>query len=286
MALSTLDAYSLLRFAEDFRQKLFQAEGFLAERRGLAEEKTWLRSALDRLENACTQVPAALENAHQLPELASVRDEYAWQFQGVYVDALEKLVAGITFHVSARAPIMEALLPQMKLAALRRATREQVEKYQRELEKRAKGSYVTRMLTQSEYAFLPPVLEQVQAAYARWQSTFGEADQNPEALQALSQQLVALAEGVELALTQSRLLAEAALAPISGAFEEQGLNAKPRKRSSKPVATSEEPVAAESAALPDEEIPADEVLAEELPTAEVDEPTPVKKRRSKPTAQA
>jgi len=276
VTISPLDAYTLLRFAEDFRQRLFQAEGFLADRRGLSDEKAWLRTALERVENACSDVPAVLERANQLPELASVRDEYAWQFQGVYVDALEKLLAGITFHVSARAPIIEALFPQTKLPALRRAAREQVERYGREFEKRAKGSYVTRMVAQPEFAFLPQVLEQVGAAYAKWESSFADASLSAEEVAALTERLSTSAQNVELAVVQARLLAEAAMAPIPGAFEEHGLNAKPKKRAPKAAAVKENST---DGALPDEEVAAAAPAEPEpVPEAGQTDPAPVRKR--------
>jgi hypothetical protein len=289
VSLSTLDAYALLRFSEDFKQRLFQAEGFLAERRGLSDEKGWMRSALDRLEKVCAEVPSALERAHHLPELASVRDEYAWQFQGIYVDALEKLHAGITFHVSARAPIMEALFPAMKLASLRRAPREQVEKYARELEKRVKGGYVTRMLGTPEFAFLPPVIEQVRAAYAQWESTFAEASLSSDELRALGDKLISTAEAADLAVSQARLLAEAALIPVPGAFEEHGLNAKPKKRGRSMAELADAVVPAESPeeveALPDEEVLAAET-EEAVDEAPVETAPASRKRRAKPPVHA
>jgi hypothetical protein len=283
--LSPLDAYTLLRFAQDFNDRLGQAQVFVAPRRGLTEEKAWLTTAAERFERALSDVAGALERANLLPELEQVREEYAAHFQNIYVDALEKLLAGITFHVSARAPIIEALFPAVKLPTLRRAPRETVERFARELEKRTKGSYVTRMITQPDFAFIHPVLEQVQAAYAQWETAFLVPDVSAEELEVLRERLLQTGDAVELAWHQARLLAEAALVPVEGAFEELALGLRPKRRGpAKATPSVSEPNAeAVSEALlePDAEAPESEVAAEQEPEAR----TP-RKRAPKPTAQA
>src|SRR5436190_3521745 len=90
-------AYDLLLFADGYHQKLCQVSDLLAEKKGFKAEKGWLSQAIELVENAKAQGDALKEQAHLLPELADLRADVTAERQGAWVDALERLVAGITF---------------------------------------------------------------------------------------------------------------------------------------------------------------------------------------------
>lgn len=232
-ALHPADAFELLRFLQPFHQRLVAAQDPLSRRQKAEREKGWLKDATALIEVHLGQHADVLERARALPELQGAIEELAEEDQGRWVDTLEKLVAGITFHASSRSPLIESLLPHQKWPALRRAGKDEVAKYAKEFERRKGSGYVTRMLGQPEFAFIGPVLEQVQAAFTKWQECFSPRELPTEEAEGIRKALVDAAEDVEVALRQAKLLSEAALLRWSGAFEEAGLQAKPRKRSGK-----------------------------------------------------
>jgi hypothetical protein len=263
MTLSPIEAVDLLRFADALSQRLQQASVDLSRRRGLEREKQWLDQAGQLLAEVLGQSTGLLDRARALPELAELREELAGPLQGAWVDALEKLLAGITFHVSSRSPIIEALYPTQKLAPLRRAPTDAVRKFQSDFEKRLKGGYVTRMLGSDEFAFAQPVIEGVREAYARWQSCFAESEVPEAEAAAIREALRTGAGQLDLATRQARHLAEAALAPLPGVFEEHQLGTKPKKRARPSTPAS---VAANEAAPEEEAIAPDAAVAAEQPT--------------------
>ncbi len=96
-----------------------------------------------------------------------------------------------------------------------------------------KTSYVTRTFAEPAFAFALPVLDQLASAFAQWQAVYsGENMPEPQAAEVLKE-LLAAAKRLELACRQAKLLAEAALAPCGGLFEELGLSAKPKRRSAR-----------------------------------------------------
>jgi len=230
MSLSTLEAYDLVRFAEALDSRLAAADELLAGRSGLEREKEWLASALQIVRTERAPAAAILEKVRDLPELEEVREEFAFTLQNLWVDALEKLHAGITFCASSRAPVIEALFPHLKFPQLRRASREGLQEFASNYERRLKSSYVSRILARDDFSFVRPVLDQVAAAYAQWQACFVPVQLPHEQAAPLRAELIALGKKLDLALRQARCLAEAALAPIPEAFESSGLAAKPRKR--------------------------------------------------------
>jgi hypothetical protein len=118
------------------------------------------------------------------------------------------------------------------------------------------------------------VLEASASAFARWQEVYsGESLPEPEAAEVLKE-LLAAAKRVELASRQAKLLAEAALAPCGGLFEELGLSVKPRRR---PPRAKEQ-----AAARADEDPAAPQADAEAAPQRQTQpDPEPVKSKRKK-----
>ncbi|CAM4463646.1 hypothetical protein [Corallococcus exiguus] len=237
---STLESYELIRFAEAFEARLATAEEMVIGRPGLEAEKQWLASALERLREAREPAGGLLEQVKDLPELDEAREEFSFDQQGRWVDALEKLHAGITFTASSRAPVIEALFPHLKFPQLRRAPLELVNEYATSYERRFKSAYVTRIFSRDDFAMVRPVVDQVAATFAAWTASLSPTPLPPDQEAALREALVSLGRRLDVALRQGRLLAEAALVPVPGVFEAAGLTLKPRKRAGKSLTLSAE----------------------------------------------
>ncbi|HVG59003.1 MAG TPA: hypothetical protein VNA24_10650 [Hyalangium sp.] len=230
MSLSTQEAYDLIRFAEAFEARLVTASDTLADREGLEPEKEWMATALKLVRTTLIPAPALLGRAKDLPELEEAREEFSFQQQNLWVDALEKLHAGITFCASSRAPVIEALFPHLKFPQLRRASQETVNEFAAAYERRLKSSYVHRIFSQDDFSFVRPVVDQVASTYAAWQASLAPSNLSDAQVAPLRAEMISVASRLDIALRQARLLAEAALVPVPGAFDTSGLAAKPKRR--------------------------------------------------------
>lgn len=278
MSLSTLEAYDLIRFAEAFEARLATASDVIAEREGLAPEKEWMATALRLVREALAPAPALIERAKDLPELEEAQEEFSFQQQNLWVDSLEKLHAGITFCASSRAPVIEALFPHLKFPQLRRAPQEAVNEFASAYERRLKSSYVTRIFTQDDFAFVRPVVDQVAKAYASWQASLTPASLSDAEALPLRMELVSVGDRLDSAVRQARLLAEASLVPVPGAFDSTGLAAKPKRRSGRGLPFGLEDPSADSApdsAGEDLDLDASETPAEPPADSEPPAPEPV-----------
>jgi hypothetical protein len=269
MSLSTLEAYDLIRFAEAFEARLVTASDMLADREGLEPEKEWMASALKLVRTALAPAPALIERAKDLPELEEAREEFSFQQQNLWVDALEKLHAGITFAASSRAPVIEALFPHLKFPQLRRAPQETVNEFAVAYERRLKSSYVSRIFAQDDFSIIRPVVDQVARAYAAWQASLSPANLPDSQSAPLRAELVSVGSKLDLAVRQARLLAEAALVPVPDTFDSTGLAAKPKRRAGRGLPFGFEEMTAEAAleasAGPSAEEPREDL---EIPNAE------------------
>jgi hypothetical protein len=278
MSLSTLEAYDLIRFSEAFEARLVTASDMLADREGLALEKEWMATALRLVRSGLAPAPALIGRAKDLPELEEAREEFSFQQQNLWVDALEKLHAGITFCASSRSPVIEALFPHLKFPQLRRASQEVVSEFATAYERRLKSSYVTRIFSQDDFAFVRPVVDQVAQAYAAWQASLAPANLSEAQTAPLRSELISVGTRLDTAVRQARLLAEAALVPVPGAFDSTGLAARPKRRSGKGLPFGiEEPTtgmapeeAAQDSEIDDSEPPAEPEPAQEPPAVEQD----------------
>ena len=237
---STLESYELIRFAEAFEARIASAGEMLADRPGLDAEKGWLATALELVRTARAPSADVLDRVKDLPELEEAREEYAFHQQGLWVDALEKLHAGITFTASSRAPVIEALFPHLKFAQLRRAPRDVIIEYATSYERRTRSAYVTRIFAREDFAMVRPVMEQVVAAHTAWRSSHEPAPLTPEVETVLREELVALGRKLDIALRQARLLSEAALVPVPSVHEAAGLNLKPKRRAGRGLALADD----------------------------------------------
>lgn len=235
MSVSELESYDLIRFAELLEQRLSAAQQQLAAQEGLAPEKSWLDTALSLLLEAQQPATALLPRVRDLAELAEVREEFAEELQNAWVDAMEKLHAGITFSASSRTPVIDALFPHLKFAILRRGTAESVNDYQQQFIRRLNTSYVTRLMAQEEFELVRPVIAKVTSAHEAWQQCLAPLPLPEAEAVPLREELKALGTLLDQRSRQARLLSEAALMPLPGLFEESGLSLKPRRRSLKGV---------------------------------------------------
>src|SRR4051812_36102783 len=142
MTKSVLEAYDLISFAANSAERLIEAAPAFEARIDLDREKQWFNEAIELLKNECAPAMPLLERARSLPELKVVRQESTSDLASLWVDAIEKLLAGITFHLGPRHPIIQALFTHQKFPALRRAPLEIAEEYATELERRLRSSYV------------------------------------------------------------------------------------------------------------------------------------------------
>ncbi len=278
MSLSTQEAYDLIRFAEAFEARLGTASDTLADREGLEPEKEWMATALKLVRTALIPAPALLAQAKDLPELEEAREEFSFQQQNLWVDALEKLHAGITFCASSRAPVIEALFPHLKFPQLRRASQETVDEFAAAYERRLKSSYVNRIFSQPDFAFVRPVVDQVASAYAAWQASLAPSNLSDAQVAPLRAEMISVASRLDVALRQARLLAEAALIPVPDAFDSTGLAAKPKRRAGRGLPfgfddSSAEPSPEDAGADADDAEAESSALPEEG-TAEPPPPTP------------
>ncbi|MHB8876407.1 MAG: hypothetical protein ACYC8T_22160 [Myxococcaceae bacterium] len=299
-ALTPLEAYDLIFHSAQLQDRLSAALATLSKKQGLKREKEWLSGTVELLHASREGLPALVEKSLRLPELAGVREEHAATLQGLWVDALERLLAGITFHAGSRAPLIEALFPRQKLPALRRAKPEVVDGYAAELEKRIAGGYAKRMLAQETFAFALPVIEEVRAAFAPWKASFSGEELPGEEAEAVRAELATAAKKLEVPIRQAKLISEAALTPVNGAYETSGIGLKLRKHTQKPAPAAAQPAAGSAAP---EAAPADPAQAPEpavaaapavkrgaqkpgKPAAEVSPPEAPRKKRAKPQSAA
>jgi hypothetical protein len=250
---SPLDAFEAIAFSDVLVGRLSAAKAELSRKQGLAKEKAWLDTALERLTAAREGLGDLLLRALCLDELAPAREAHARTLQQAAVDAVERLQAGITFHGGRRSPVLEALYGKLKVSALRRAEREEFEKFCTNFEKRLNGTYVKRLLADESFAPIVAAVAEVRASFSSWRRALApEPIAEPDA-QRLCQELEAAARRLELPMHQARLLAEAACAPVKDLAERFGFAAKPKRRAVKPASP---PVAAKAVAAEAEEVAA------------------------------
>ncbi|MGQ0504716.1 MAG: hypothetical protein ACT4TC_05295 [Myxococcaceae bacterium] len=263
-----VEAFELARFAEQLAVRLGEAQGHLPAGDDYRNERQWLETAETMLQEQVDPLKSVLSRARLLPELSFLRDEVADEFLNAWVDGLERLLAGITFHAGARAPVIEALFPpKAKLPNLRRATRETAEAFATELERRLKGTYVARIFGQEDMQFVHPVVEEVRKAFAEYIAVFDGTALPDEEAWNLRERLGNAGQRIERIAAQAKLLAEAALLPIEGAYETAGLNLKPKRRASKTALPTDSAESLEDAGQDSDESPI-EAQAETYPASE------------------
>jgi len=229
MIQSIFEARELVTFAGEFIEALRRGDARLEEL-ALVEEREWVAVAIRRVSDERASTESALATALPLPELEAERQVNARASWQAWVDSIEALLFGIIDHVSAGNPLIEVLFPHQNFDKVRRAGGPG-RTYMTEFERRRSTSYVLRMATEPEYAFLPSLLASVDDARARLAVDEAPPTLGAIELDALRHTVLEVAGALSRALAQARLLAEAALMTSPGLLTELGLDAKPRKRS-------------------------------------------------------
>ncbi|MCU0702256.1 MAG: hypothetical protein MUC96_37640 [Myxococcaceae bacterium] len=305
MTMTLAEAFDVVAWSQTLLERLETAQAELSKKQGLKDEKGWLMLATDRLAAARSELGDLNQRAMRLPELEGAREEHARSLQNAAVDAIERLQAGITFVAGTRAPLLEALFGKVKLPQARRADREDFERFCLDFEKKLGSGYCKRMLAESSFTPVVPVVEQVRQSIAAWRVGFTPEPLSPHDELVLREEIIGHARRLELPMRQARLLAEAALAPIRNAFEDSGIGQKPKRRktaetielepeftaeSTPPEADPGAPTPEELAELSSDAAPsaAEAVVApvEALPVVEAPAPAAPPKKRSKKSVQA
>jgi hypothetical protein len=107
-----------------------------------------------------------------------------------------------------------------------------------DFERRRGSAYVLRLAAEPEYRFMPALLARVDEARARLGSHEKPSPRTQLELDALRESVSNAADSLGVALSQARLLADAALVTHAGWLTELGLDAKPRKRTSRTAAAT------------------------------------------------
>lgn len=268
--MEALEAHDWIAHARQVEQQLTTAaERLDALESPLDQERRWLEEAQALLASVRAQTEALLPRALRLPGMEDAREEAASARIEPWADAVERLLAGITFHAGPRAPVIEAVFPHKKLESLRRAKLTAARSYAEDLGRRLSSSYVARLLETEDFAFAVPVVEEVKERIAELMPSDEAEPPTGEEAEQLRVDLVQAAQQAEQRVRQARLLAEAALLPAEGVFRELGIQAKPKKRSGKKA----EPAAAKAEKPETDDAPAGEVKQEK--------PSPKKKASSK-----
>jgi hypothetical protein len=203
------------------------------------EELAWLAAAGRRIRARADDLETALAEAIALPEFEPERQARARASFEAWVDAAEGLLIGLSTHASPQSPLIEVLFPHQKFDRARRGGAA-ARAFMLEIEKRRNTAYIVRLSGEPEYAFLPPLLEQLDGAKAALERHEEPIQASEEELAALRTSVLARADALRSALARARLLAEAALLDHPGWLTELGLDAKPRsKRPSRAPAPSE-----------------------------------------------
>ena len=179
--------------------------------KGFAREKAWLADAHALLIERVEAMAPPLQAAQRLPELESERETFARAPQHAWADAMERLWAGISYQLGRRAPLLEALFPHQRFAALRKPKPDIVRSFQADFDRRLKTSYVARMLADDDTQFVRPLLEEVNARLAAWESALTAPPLEGEEAENARDAVRLAAIRLEPAMKQAKHLLEAAL---------------------------------------------------------------------------
>lgn len=228
------EAYELLVDADQLAPRLEAAATALTQLPELEAERGWLAAARERVAGVLvTSHRALLDRALRLPELESYRAERGKQLQASIADDFERLQGGITHLGGARGPLIDVIFHNLKVPALRKCSRAELERFCAEIERRLATSYSQRILATERYQAVAPTLQSLRDAFAIWRSIFAEAPLDEAEAAALRVELATAASGVELPLRQARLLAQAALLPAAELLDAAGVLTQKAKRRGK-----------------------------------------------------
>ncbi|MEO7735829.1 MAG: hypothetical protein ABIY55_33045 [Kofleriaceae bacterium] len=219
-----VESFELLVHAEQLAPRLEAAAVALAELPALDEEKRWLDAARARLGAARVESYGGLLNrALRLPALEGLKGERGKQLQAAVADEVERLQAGIAYAGGARSPLLDVLFHNLKVPALRKCSRPELERFCAEIERRLASSYARRMFAGEPYLAVTPTVQALEAAIATWRSVFIDPPLDDAAAASLGDELAVAGRSVELSVRQARLLAQAALLPAAALLDAAGV---------------------------------------------------------------
>ena len=232
MPSTLVESFELMVHAEQLAPRLEAAATALAQLPGLAEENGWLAAARVRL--GATRIESygdLLNRALRLPELEGLKAERGKLLQAAVADEVERLQAGIAYAGGARSPLLDVLFHNLKVPALRKCGRPELERFCAEIERRLESSYARRMFTAEPYTAVMPTVHALGSAIATWRSVFTAPPIDDQAAAPLRRELELAGRTVEVSLRQARLLAQAALLPAGDLLDAAGvMTSKARRR--------------------------------------------------------
>lgn len=241
MTSNLVESFELLASVEQLAPRLEAAAAALAQLAGLDDEQAWLAAARARLGGVVVD-GALLDRALRLPELEAQKGERGKLMQGAIADGLERLQAGIAHVGGPRSPLLEILFQNLKLPVIRKAARAELERFCAEVERRLASSYARRMFGAEPYVAVVPTVKALEAAIATWRGVFVDPPLADAAADALRAELAAAGQGVELAIRQARLLAQAALLPAAELLDGAGVvTAKGKRRNDSHALLEQDP---------------------------------------------
>ena len=227
---SIQEAQDLTAFGTQTVERLVAAcAHFDSEHDEPTEERGWLEAATRRVTGALESAQQALLDAAPLPEFAGARKVKSEALSNAWADAIEGVFDAIVANVSANGPLVEALFPHQRFAALRRPG-SAAHNFWLEFERRAESTYVRRLCSDPEYAFLPPLLEAAKTSERSLREALAPRPLPEAQAIELREAVSVAAERLELALRQARSLSEAVFAATPTRVSELGLDAKPKRR--------------------------------------------------------
>jgi len=227
-----VESFELLVDAQQLAPRLEAAAVALAQLPALEEEKQWLAAARARLGGVRAETHGDLLNrALRLPELEGMKGDRAKLIQDGIADRFERLQAGIAYAGGPRSPLLEMLFHNLKVPALRKCGRAELERFCAEFERRLASSYARRMFANEPYVAVMPTVQSFESEIATWRGVFSDQPLGDAVAAALRDELAAAGKAVEIALRQARLLAQAALLPATDLLDAAGVvTAKGKRR--------------------------------------------------------
>lgn len=216
------EAFELLVQVEQLAPRLEAAAIALAQLTEMKEEQAWLAAARKRLEGLEVEGDL-LARALRLPELVAFKAERGKLLQITLAEQVERLQAAITLAGGARSPLLDTLFLDLKVPALRKCSRTELEKFCTEIERRLLSSYAQRLLTGERYAPVVPTVTSLRTAIGSWAAVFVEPAMRDADADVLRVELLAASKAIELPVRQARLLAQAALLPSTDLFDAAGV---------------------------------------------------------------
>lgn len=216
-----VESFELLIDVEQLAPRLEAAATAMEQLPHLEAERGWLAAARERLPRQ--RFGDLLDRALRLPELESLKSEHGKRLQSAIADEVERLQGAIALAGTARSPLLEVLFHNLKMPALRKCGRAELDKFCTELERRLASSYTKRVLGTDRYRPVEASVQALAHTIATWRSVFIDPPLDEVDAATVRDELAAAGKAVELAVRQAKLLAQAALLPAAELLDAEGM---------------------------------------------------------------